>query len=379
MAAEVIGVLPVAVAALPFATAAALALVAFWRIGTLINAASTTVVFLLSCALPWRTADHLAQLTAFIAMTTSWYGWRDIPVALNARLLGRRRIQLYHVAFQVLLGAMLLALLAEEPIATWFALVIAVAGAAAIVGVARSGKSTASWLLLLCGSGLMLALLGTLLLDIAPAPATILFILGYGGVAGLVPLHGWLADAATEAPVQGAILVSVLMVNTPLLPFMRLQTAVAPALLLTLGIVSLIVGGTLLLSPLERRRAIAFGGLAQLGLIECAISFGTGVAPRLIAMLALIRAAALQCQGDHPTQFAATLALALLPLFSLYLLAEPAAALSAWLLVPLGTGTLLTSYGLLRQISDATSERPHNLLLLPVWLELALAVGLVIA
>ncbi len=378
MAPSVIHALPIAVGVLPLATAALLALIAPWRTGTLINAGSTTVVFLLACALPWRTADHLAQLTAFIAMTTSWYGRRDVAAALEAHLLGRRRIQLYHVAFQVLLGTLLLALLAEEPAGTWFALAFAIAGAAAIVGVARSGKDAASRLLLLCGCGLTLALLGILLLDIAPAPATILFILGYGGVAGLLPLHGWLADAATEAPVQGAILASVLMVNVPLLTFMRLQTATGPALLVALGIVSLIAGGALLLSRPERRHAIAFGGMAQLGLIECAIGLGTGAAPRLIAMLALIRAAALQCQGDDPARYAATLALALLPLFSLYLLAEPATAFSAWLLVPLGLGTLLTSYGLLRDLPKVTPKRTE-LLSVPVWLELALAVGLAVA
>ena len=375
-----IDTLPIAVVALPFAVAAALALIASWRIGSLMNAGCSSVVFVLTCALPWRTSDHLAQLTAFIAMTTSWYSRRDLAAGLQTRLLGQRRIQLYHIAFQMLLGALLLALVVEQPAATWPALAIAVGSAAAIVGVAGSGRDAASRLLLLCGSGLTLALLGTLLLGTAPAPATIFFVLGYGGVAGLVPLHGWLADAAAEAPAQGAILVSALIVNAPLLLFMRLQTAIAPALLVALGMVSLLFGGAMLLCRPGPHRAIAFGGMAQIGMIECAIGFSIGVTPRLIAMLALIRAAALQGQGDYPTQFAAVLALALFPLFSLYLLAEPAAALSAWLLVPLSIGTLMTSYGLLLDIPNAAQTRNQApLQLVPVWLELALAAGLAVA
>jgi formate hydrogenlyase subunit 3/multisubunit Na+/H+ antiporter MnhD subunit len=379
MAPSVIHAVPIAIVALPFAAAAGLALIESWRTGTLINAGCATVVFLLTCALPWPTTNHLAPFTAFIAMTTSWYGRRDVVAALQARVLGRRRTQLYHIAFQVLLGAVLLEILVEQPAATWVALAIAVAGAATIVGVARSGETAASRLLLLCGCGLMLALLGTVLLDIAPAPATILLVLGYSGVAGLVPLHSWLADAAVEGPAQSAILVSVLMVNAPLLFFMRLQATVAPVLLVALGLVSLLFGGALLLGRPEARRATAIGGMAQLGLIECAIGFGSDAAPRLIAMLTLVRAAALQGQHDEPTHFAAVLVLALLPLFSFYLLAEPAAAISAWLLVPLGVGTLLTSYGLLRGLPEKTPMRSQSMQLVPVWFELAVAIGLAVA
>jgi hypothetical protein len=217
-------------------------------------------------------------------------------------------------------------------------------------------------------------LLGILLLDVAPTPATLLIVLGYGGVAGLVPLHAWLADAAAEGPVPGAILVSTLLVNAPLLTFMRLRDQVAPDVLIALGLVSLLSGGALLLGRPDPRRAVAYAGMAQVGMIEVAIGLGDAGVLQLIAMLALARAAVLQGEADMPTQYAAMLALALLPLFALYQLAEPAAGVSAWLLVPLGVGALLTSGGLLRYVPAGPVTAPHRLMQAPVWLQLALVV-----
>jgi len=362
----------IAVVGLPFVTAAVLAFIGSWRIGTLINAGSTTVLAALSCALPLTLPNGLVVLTAVIAMTTSWYGRRDIPAAMADHSLDRRRIGVYHAAFQALVGAVALAVLAGEPILTWLALTLAMTAGAVIVGVA--GTQAASRLALLCGVGLMLALLGILLLDVAPTPATLLIVLGYGGVAGLVPLHAWLADAAAEGPVPGAILVSTLLVNAPLLTFMRLRDQVAPDVLIALGLVSLLSGGALLLGRPDSRRAVAYAGMAQLGMIEVAIGLGDVGVLQLIAMLALARAAVLQGEADMPTQYAAMLALALLPLFALYQLAEPAAGVSAWLLVPLGVGALLTSGGLLRYVPAGPVTAPYRLMQAPVWLQLALVV-----
>lgn len=370
--APVIDVLWIAVVGLPFATAAILAFIGSWRIGTLVNAGSATTLAVLSCALPSTLPDSLVVLTAVIAMTTSWYGRRDIPAAMAAHSLDRRRTRVYHAAFQVFVGAVVLVVLAGQPMWTWLALTLAMTAAAVIVGVA--GPQEASRLAFLCGVGLMLALLGILLLDIAPTPATLLIVLGYGGVAGLVPLHTWLADAAAEGPVPGAIMVSTLLVNAPLLTFMRLGDPVASGVLTALGLVSLLCGGSLLLARPDPRRAVAYAGMAQLGMIEAAIGLGDAGVTRLIAMLALTRAAVLQCEAEPPTRYAAMLALALLPLFALHQLAEPAVGVSAWLLAPLGVGALLTSGGVLRYLPAGPIAAPNRLMQAPVWLQLALVV-----
>ena len=348
--------IPVAVVALPFVTAAVLASVAPWRIGAWISAGSASLQFLVACLLVSRTdaaETHLVMLTAFVAMTTSWFGRRDIAAALAARSLGRRRARLYHVGYQALIGAVQAATLAGEPILTWFALVVAVAGAAAMTGAARGpdAAAAASRLVLLCAIGLLLALLGTLLLDLAPPPASVFLLLGYGALAGLVPLHSWLANASAEGVAPAAIVIT-LLANVPLMLFMRLD--IAPGLLIAFGLASLLPGTVALFARLDRRRTVALAGMAQLGMVVFAIGVGAKqVAWLHMTLLALARSAVLQSYGDD---IHAWLALALLPLYALYLLAEPTVAVAAWLLVPLAAGALLACWALLER--GRTALRP---------------------
>ena len=350
--------IPVAVVALPFVTAAVLAAVASWRIGTWINAGSASLQFVVACLLVSRAGaaeTHLVLLTAFVAMTTSWFGRRDIAAALAARSLGRRRARLYHVGYQALIGAVQAATLAGDPILTWLALVVAVAAAAAMTGAVRGpdAAAAASRLVLHCAIGLLLALLGTLLLDLTPAPASVFLLLGYGALAGLVPLHSWLANASAEGVAPGAIIVT-LLANVPLMLFMRLD--IAPGLLIAFGLASLLPGAVALSARLDRRRTVALAGMAQFGMVVFAIGVGAKqVAWLHMTLLALARSAVLQSHGDD---ILAWLALALLPLYALYLLAEPTVAVAAWLLVPLAAGALLACWALLERRPDRCRGRP---------------------
>ena len=142
--------LPVVVIALPFASAAVLALVGSWRIGIWINAGSATLLLLLAALLPWHLhapvpllhigapETQLVLLTSLVAMTTSWFSRRDVPASLATRSLDRRRARLYHAACQALVGAILLAVLSDNLMLTWLALAIAIAAAAGVTGAVRS-------------------------------------------------------------------------------------------------------------------------------------------------------------------------------------------------------------------------------------------------
>jgi hydrogenase-4 component F len=320
---------------------------------------------------------------------------------------------LYHAACQALIGGIMLALLADSPVLTWFGLGVATGAAAAVTGAVHGSAAAVatSRLLQLCGVGLMLALFGTLLLYLASVPhaaallwstlaalsghaaglASIILLLGYGAAASVVPLHAWLPDAATEGVAPGAILVSVLMVNAPLLVFMRLRSTVpdlTDGLLIAFGLASLLLGGALLLTKPDLRRTVAFAGMALIGIVVFGIGVGGSAAlPAawvISTLLALGRASALQCDGLPAGRFAAwtssacVLLLALLPLLGLLLLAGPTADRSAWLLLPLGAGALATSWALLAQVPIATRPGDSKALsaLAPIWLQLVLAVVL---
>jgi hydrogenase-4 component F len=425
MAPAVSGAWPLLIIALPFVSAAALSVIGSWRFGVRINLGSACLLFVLAAALPWRPHSastllhagaaemHLVLLVGFIAMTTAWFSWREVPASLVARSIDRRRARLYHAACQALIGGIMLALLADSPVLTWFGLGVATGAAAAVTGAVHGSAAAVatSRLLQLCGVGLMLALFGTLLLYLASVPhaaalrwstlaalsghaaglASIILLLGYGAAASVVPLHAWLPDAATEGVAPGAILVSVLMVNAPLLVFMRLRSTVpdlTDGLLIAFGLASLLLGGALLLTKPDLRRTVAFAGMALIGIVVFGIGVGGSAAlPAawvISTLLALGRASALQCDGLPAGRFAAwtssacVLLLALLPLLGLLLLAGPTADRSAWLLLPLGAGALATSWALLAQVPIATRPGDSKALsaLAPIWLQLVLAVVL---
>ena len=133
--------------------------------------------------------------------------------------------------------------------------------------------------------------------------------------------------------------------------------------------------------------------MAQIGLVMVAIGIGgpaaTFAAWLTIILLALARASALQCVGLATTRlaawtrFVAILALALLPLFAMFLIAGT----TVWLLLPLGCGVLLTCWGLLSRLPMLASlavAPPRNVpfevaALAPIWLQLALLVLLAFA
>jgi hydrogenase-4 component F len=377
MAAPMTGAISVILIALPFAAAAVLAATASWRIGAWINAIASSLQFAVACALLWlgdAPEAYLVLLTAFIAMTTGWLGRRDIAASLAARSLGRRDAHRYHVGFQALIGAVQAATLAGDVFLSWLALVAAVGAAAAMTGAAGTpaAGAAASRLILQCAIGLLLALLGTLLLDPAPWPASLFLVVGYGALAGLVPLHAWLAATAADSVTPAPIVVA-LMANLPILLFMRLP--IVPEVLIAIGLVSLLAGGVALFARLDWRCSVALAGTAQLGMVVFAVGIGAKQAAWLqLTLLTLARTAVLQSQGEDAPSW---LAFALLPLYALYLLAAPAAAVGWWLLAPLAVGALMATAALLKR-------RPAGLpadwvAAGPVWLQLGLILLLAFA
>ena len=110
-----------------------------------------------------------------------------------------------------------------------------------------------------------------------------LLVSGFATKAGLVPFHGWLADVhtATSGPVSA--LFSGLMYNFGVVAIARLALQVFGVgstpilgLLLTVGLISALLGAVMALAQDDLKRLLAYDTISQMGIL--AIGLGTGTA-----------------------------------------------------------------------------------------------------
>lgn len=112
-----------------------------------------------------------------------------------------------------------------------------------------------------------------------------LFVIGFGTKAGLMPFHGWLADAHTAAPGPVSALFSGLMVNVGVLAIARLTLDVygpggRPVLgmLTAIGAVSAVLGAVLALAQDELKRLLAYDTVSQMGVLLVGVGAATPTA-----------------------------------------------------------------------------------------------------
>jgi multicomponent Na+:H+ antiporter subunit D len=220
--------------------------------------------------------------------------------------LGARELGVYAALFQLLVAALIGAALTgdlfnlfvwfevaalasygltgfflERPIALEAAFKILV-----LTTVAGFGVFVGTGLLYAQYGALNFAQLHTALAGHLRTPALValgLLVAGYATKAGLVPFHGWLADAHTAAPGPVSALFSGLMVNLGIVAIARLTFQVyGPArlpilgVLMVIGLVSAVVGAVLALAQDDLKRLLAYDTISQMGIL--AIGLGAGSA-----------------------------------------------------------------------------------------------------
>jgi hydrogenase-4 component F len=292
--------------------------------GAVANAVLSGVVFLLTLLAffgPGSGLLHADQLGLVFGAVTGFAGFTtaiaNIFYVRGAALrLGVKRWRLYHVMCQIITGATLAGLYADNIGVLWAAVEAATIAATLAVSLPRTPSALeAAWkYFILGGVGIALALFGTMLVYLAAQPAlgpglasmslvqlsgaavhmdgsllTLAFVFllfGYGTKAALAPLHGWLPDAYAEGPAPLTTSLSGLTLNVALIAILRfshlLQAnhvagggAMSPGpFLLLLGLVSIFLTAFSLSRRRDSRRFFGFSSIEHSGI--AAFAFGIG-------------------------------------------------------------------------------------------------------
>ena len=309
---------------IPLGAALILLFVPSYRVGAGINVIAAVLTFAAACTLlvirpplgRLLLVDDLnivfIVLNTLVGFTTSLFSRGYIAHEIEIGRLTPAYLRFYHAMYQVLMGAMNLALLTNITGLMWVAVEFATLTTVVMVGIYRTAEALeAAWKYFILGSvGIALALFGTILVYMAAEPvvgqglqamtwgvlishaarfdptilniAFVFLLLGYGTKAGLVPLHAWLPDAHAEGPTPISAVLSGLLLNVAIYAILRFKlllaanaAAVTPGpLLMAMGLVSVVFAGLMLYRRRDVKRFFAYSSIEHMGII--AFAFGLG-------------------------------------------------------------------------------------------------------
>jgi hydrogenase-4 component F len=313
-----------AVLLVPAVAVVLLALIPNYRLGAFLNVLASALTFLAGASLlfePQFRSDililddfnvYLVTLTTFVAFTTSIFSASYIGHELETGRLTPQFLRFYHALYQAMIGAMNVALVANNVGLLWVGLEVATLTTVMMVGIYRTPEAVeAAWKYFILGSvGIALAFFGTILVYLCaqevlgeglPAMAWdtmvysasafdpkllslafIFLLVGYGTKVGLAPFHAWLPDAHAEGPTPISAVLSGLLLNVALYALLRFKMILAAnagtinvgLVLIVLGLVSLIFAGFMLYRRRDIKRLFAYSSIEHMGIITFAFGMG---------------------------------------------------------------------------------------------------------
>lgn len=141
-------------------------------------------------------------------------------------------------------------------------------------------QSAAGSVFILIGIGIVYAQTGQLDLNAIKATginspsmlvAGVLFVIGYGVKAALVPLHTWLPDAHSQAPSGISAMLSGIVIEAGLVAMLRSLgtlssvTTLWGPLLILFGVLNMLIGNMLALPQKQVKRMLAYSSLTHVG------------------------------------------------------------------------------------------------------------------
>ncbi|MFI0938529.1 proton-conducting transporter membrane subunit [Streptomyces sp. NPDC021020] len=235
----------------------------------------------------------------------------------------------FYLGLNLFAWSMLCAPLVDGLALLWVAVEVTTVISALLVAVENTeGATEAAWKYVLIASvGLGVALLATIFMyyagaqelgrtyDLAFAPllkaaphlphtvvrlSFALAVLGFGTKMGLVPVHTWLPDAHAEAPTPVSAMLSGSLLAVSFYAVLRyFQVASAclgpgfpRAVLVVLGIASLLLAALYLLDQHDIKRLLAYSSVEHMGILATGVGFGARLASAGVLLHVLAHAAA---------------------------------------------------------------------------------------
>lgn len=250
-------------------------------------------------------------LISLIGSVASCYSIGYLRVEKTKGFVTDKKIKTFYILLELFLLAMFIAVSVNNPVVAWIAIEATTLSTAFLICFYEKPSSVeAAWKYLIVNSiGLLLAFLGTMLFmalaiksgsgtswldwkslltntsQIDPKIAKIAFVfilIGYGTKMGLFPMHTWLPDAHSKAPVPISSLLSGVLLSVAFFLILRfkavIDTIVEPSfsqnLFILFGILSIIISALIILMQKNYKRLLAYSSIEHMGLVMLGFGFG---------------------------------------------------------------------------------------------------------
>jgi hydrogenase-4 component F len=261
-------------------------------------------------------------IISVVGLATMFYSIQYLRDEVRKKIIDFRQIKLYYILINLFLSAMFLAVVSSNPIFTWISIEATTLSTAFLISFYKKPTAIeAAWKYLIINSiGLLLGFFGTLLFFTSliglegigfstwstllananhfnPTIAKIAFafvVIGYGTKVGLAPMHTWLPDAHSKAPVPISALLSGVLLNVAFVAILRFKVLAdasigdnySKTLLISFGILSMLVAALIMLTQNNYKRLLAYSSIENMGIT--ALGFGIGGIGVFAALLHMI-------------------------------------------------------------------------------------------
>lgn len=293
--------------------------------------------------------DSLAVIIMIIILVVGFatmiYSVQYLRNEIRKGLIELKNVKFYYILLNLFLAAMFLAAVSSNPIFTWISIEATTLSTAFLISFYKKPTAIeAAWKYLIINSiGLLLGFFGTLLFFTSliglegigfstwstllthadrfnPTTAKIAFVfvvIGYGTKVGFAPMHTWLPDAHSKAPVPISALLSGVLLNVAFVAILRFKVLAdasigvyfSQTLLIAFGLLSILCAALIMFTQKNYKRLLAYSSIENMGIVSLGFGLGgVGIFAALLHMIyhSLIKSALFLVAGNVFLKYSST-------------------------------------------------------------------------